>query len=106
SLMAFNAASAWPVACNACATVALRAQALQATGQADAALKAINEALPFSPTDYNLLMTRARLLDSQNKAAEAVLAWRRLTELRPGEPAIWQALGRDRKSTRLNSSYV
>ena len=75
------------------ATVALRAQALQATGQADAALKAINEALPFSPTDYNLLMTRARLLESQNKAAEAVLAWRRLTELRPGEPAIWQALG-------------
>ena len=76
------------------ATIALRAQALQATGQPELALKAISDALPFSPpTDYNLLFTRANLLRAQNKAADAVLAWRRLTELRPTEPAIWQALG-------------
>src|SRR5690606_23706669 len=75
------------------ATIALRAQALQATGQPELALKAISDALAVSPTDYNLLFTRANLLRAQNKAADAVLAWRRLTELRPTEPAIWQALG-------------
>src|SRR5690606_22441430 len=53
------------------ATIALRAQALQATGQPELALKAISDALPFSPTDYNLLFTRANLLRAQNKAADA-----------------------------------
>lgn len=75
------------------ATVALRAQILQANNQPEAALDTIQTALPFTPTDYNLLHTQANLLRQQGDNAGAVQVWRRLTELRPTEPAVWQALG-------------
>lgn len=74
------------------ATVALKALVLNKLGQHTKALTTLTEAMPFSPNDFVLLSSYADILLQQKNSAEAVRQWRRLSELRPSNPYIWQRL--------------
>lgn len=88
------------------AVIALQAKVLQALNQPSAALKLIDDNLPFAPKNYILLSTKASLLALQNQWSEAILQWRLLSELRPTEPYIWKELSQAAaKGNQLAAAY-
>ena len=74
------------------ASIALHASILQALNQSEKALKLLNDAIPFSPNDYQLLTTQATLLQQQGKLVESRNAWRRLATQKPTNPFVWKQL--------------
>lgn len=76
------------------ASIALQAQILQSLKQDEQALSVLDNALPFAPKDFPLLVARAKVLKSQGKLSQSRVAWRKLSELRSTNPYVWKELSR------------
>ena len=72
------------------ASVALKADILQALGESESALTALEKALPFAPQDYVLQSKLAEILQKQNQWEAASKVWRQLSLQRSTEPVIWK----------------
>lgn len=57
------------------------------------AARGCREALAVSPDDWQLLRNLARLQEALNDTVGAANSWRRITELVPFEPEIWEGYG-------------
>jgi len=86
----------------------LKAELLGQKQQFDQALTLLDQAWVFQPNDYQLQMTRARILMQAQRFADASTALKTLSEQRPDNPHIWrqlaEAAGKNQQAIRAHKA--